>query len=362
MKILFISPHPGFGGASTANQTIAEMLCEEGHEVLYVNEYNENFETKKYNISKFPIHQNRITKQYKTFKFITEYNPDYILLGIPHIGIYYFLLFVFIRLIRGISVGYIFHSLSLGTSIKDVILERLISISTIGASSLFFVSNYTRMAWNNFLTIRMSNKQKYVIYNAIKIPSIIYKNSNHKNISFVGRLSSEKRPDLFCKIAKSLSNEKLNFIIWGDGELYNSLKEEYGEFVSFRGYTNNIEKIYKETDLLCVTSLFENCPMCILEAFSYKIPCITTKVGGIPEIIQAGINGEFLEVENYSESFLNAFKKITLNYKNYQDGCYITINKFKTTSISKEWTKVLNKDYNSKNYEGVDKGSMVINK
>lgn len=341
MKILFISPHPGFGGASTANQTIAEMISEEGYEVLYVNEYNEDFETEKFNISKFPIHKYRITKQHKTLKFITEYNPDYILLGIPHIGIYYFLLFTFIRLKRKIPIGYIFHSLSLGTSIKDAILERLISISTIGASSLLFVSNYTKMTWNNFFTIRMSNKQKHVIYNAIKIPNITNKNNKHKNISFVGRLSPEKRPDLFCKIAKSLSNEKLNFIIWGDGELYNSLKEEYSEFVSFRGYTNNIDNIFKETDLLCVTSLFENCPMCILEALSYKIPCITTNVGGIPEIIQVGVNGEFLEVENYSESFLNAYKKIILNYNNYQDGCYLTINKFKTTSISKEWAKVL---------------------
>ena len=89
MKIIIISPHPGFGGASTANQNIAKSLMIAGHQIVYMDEYfPKELESKSnLHIDYYPIHQNGIRKQIETYKYIKSLNPDFIILGMPIIGV-----------------------------------------------------------------------------------------------------------------------------------------------------------------------------------------------------------------------------------------------------------------------------------
>ena len=80
--------------------------------------------------------------------------------------------------------------------------------------------------------------------------------------------------------------------------------------VTFEGWVAGENKI----DLLNWAKLFilpsfnEGLPIAILEAMSYKMPIISSSVGGIPEIVKDGVNGSIVTPGNDEEIF-KAIKK-----------------------------------------------------
>jgi len=58
-----------------------------------------------------------------------------------------------------------------------------------------------------------------------------------------------------------------------------------GEAVTFAGYRQDIEKVIRALDVFVMASVAEGMPRVLLEAMAARVPCIATRVGGIPEII-----------------------------------------------------------------------------
>lgn len=90
---------------------------------------------------------------------------------------------------------------------------------------------------------------------------------------------------------------QINIVGTGD-ELRNVKKqvETIGkeDSVRFWGKVDHrrIEKIYHETDVLVVPSIWpENQPVTITEAMAARIPVIASNVGGIPELVEDGVTG-----------------------------------------------------------------------
>ena len=46
-----------------------------------------------------------------------------------------------------------------------------------------------------------------------------------------------------------------------------------------------------DTDIFVISSVLEGQPMCLVEAMAHGCPIVTTAVGGIPELIEDGVNG-----------------------------------------------------------------------
>lgn len=143
-----------------------------------------------------------------------------------------------------------------------------------------------------------SNRIDYVP-NAVKGPTKlgrrVAQDPGEVNISFVGRLSREKRPELFVELASRLCAElpdvNLKFRMAGDGPLRESVQKLMGERslngsrFSLLGELPNPSDLYNDTDLLVSTSQYEGTPNVILEAMAYGIPVVAPAVGGIPELI-----------------------------------------------------------------------------
>lgn len=53
--------------------------------------------------------------------------------------------------------------------------------------------------------------------------------------------------------------------------------------------------IYKACDVMALPSLSEGLPNVILEAMAFGVPVVASQVGGVPEIIDHGINGLLIE-------------------------------------------------------------------
>lgn len=106
------------------------------------------------------------------------------------------------------------------------------------------------------------------------------------------------------------SNPELNIklILVSDGKLrpeLEALAESHAVTgrVIFTGYLDRgqINNWYRMSDIYILNSRNEGCPNVVLEAMSYGLPVIATKVGGTRQIIDDGINGFLLKRGDYSK-------------------------------------------------------------
>ena len=332
MNIIFLSPHRNLGGALSANINMARSLQMAGHKVFFFNEYVKEINGLQNDI--FPIHQNGFFHQFRSYRYLKSKKPDVIIIGVSGLGVI-LLISLFLFRANNVKVAQIFHSLSLGTSFRDRIIDLIQSMVSIVCTHLIFVSNYTLKSWSKFFTIRMFNKNNYVVYNAIATVPFISERNCVKTIGFVGRFSLEKQPALFAEVAKIMhSNAGLHFEAWGNGPLLDECINKYSDYVDFKGASFNHETIYQNIDILVLTSKFENCPMVILEAAARGIPCIAPNVGGIPEIIQHNKNG--LLYDNYSvENIVKCIETMIPSYKRYSNCAQDYVNAFSLDHQSK---------------------------
>jgi colanic acid/amylovoran biosynthesis glycosyltransferase len=116
----------------------------------------------------------------------------------------------------------------------------------------------------------------------------------------VGRLVPAKGQHLLVdaigRIARTGRSIRLRLV--GDGIDRDSLKSQVKELgledqVVFEGAVNQdrIRALYARADCFCIPSFAEGIPVVLMEAMAMEIPCISTHITGIPELIQSGING-----------------------------------------------------------------------
>ncbi len=80
--------------------------------------------------------------------------------------------------------------------------------------------------------------------------------------------------------------------------------------VSFLGFIPNAAELIPQFDISLLTSQSEGLPQFLYESFLHKVPVVSTNVGGIPEIIEDGVNGM---LSNPYESHSLADKLIALS-------------------------------------------------
>jgi glycosyltransferase involved in cell wall biosynthesis len=118
-------------------------------------------------------------------------------------------------------------------------------------------------------------------------------------IGFVGRVSEEKGlKDLVeaVDILRDGTNPNVKVYIVGTGRQENELKklvDQKGmkENIVFLGFQEDVEGWILASDVSVLPSLTEGTPMSLLEAMSYAKPVIASNVGGIPKVINNGVNG-----------------------------------------------------------------------
>jgi glycosyltransferase involved in cell wall biosynthesis len=109
----------------------------------------------------------------------------------------------------------------------------------------------------------------------------------------VGRLTPEKRFDLFLEIIASLRREgvaDLEAVIAGDGVSRDALERQAAELgladrVRFLGNVADMPPLYQSADVLLLTSEIDGTPNVILEAMACGLPVVATNVGGVRAIV-----------------------------------------------------------------------------
>lgn len=131
-----------------------------------------------------------------------------------------------------------------------------------------------------------------------------------KKILFVGRLHPVKGVRYLLYAMKIVHEEmpEAKLILVGDGEERDNLKDltdslGIRECVNFVGKVphERIPDYMHQADIFVLSSLSESFGLVNLEAMACGLPIVATRVGGLPDIIEEGVNGYLVEAEDYRE-------------------------------------------------------------
>ncbi len=121
----------------------------------------------------------------------------------------------------------------------------------------------------------------------------------------VGRLNDQKDPLTFVKGASLVAQEypEVQFALVGDGPLKDEV-EAYIQDLGLKdqmhclGWRENAYKLVPIADIISLTSRWEGLPYVLLEAMAWSRPVVATAVNGCPEVVQDGINGYLVPVND----------------------------------------------------------------
>ena len=134
---------------------------------------------------------------------------------------------------------------------------------------------------------------------------------------YVGRLSAEKQIERIKPVLDAIPNACLALV--GDGPYRNQLEKIFENTkTNFIGYLsgNELASAYASGDIFLFPSSTETLGLVLLEAMAAGCPVIGANKGGIPDIINDGVNGCLYnpdENDNGEKSLINATKKILLD-------------------------------------------------
>ena len=196
-------------------------------------------------------------------------------------------------------------------------------------------------------------------------------------ISFICRISAQKRPHLLIKIIQKLKETRKDFlcVIAGDGEMLNEIKskaKKYGlnDFIVFIGNIKETKEIYAISDITLNCSIKEGLALTSYESLAMGVPVISSDVGGQKELIndEVGVivpcmqNEEDILKFDYKEeeieNYVKAINKVIDNINLYKEKCRAHIlNGFTIKQMNNTINKIIEQIYISPNKEKISNGN-----
>ena len=119
-------------------------------------------------------------------------------------------------------------------------------------------------------------------------------------VLYFGRYSEEKGVKTLIDVCKELP--EIQFVFAGKGPLEQELRGISNiRSVGFKTGSELEELIQKARFSVYPSEWYENCPFSVMESQMYGTPILGANIGGIPELIRPGENGELFESGNKNE-------------------------------------------------------------
>jgi glycosyltransferase involved in cell wall biosynthesis len=204
--------------------------------------------------------------------------------------------------------------------------------------------------WKNAINHFCWAENVKVLNNPVKlnVNDISIRNRDRVNILFMGEFDSRKGLIDLLETALMLKKNGNNFTLslCGKGSL-NAYIEKFVEDNSIRdnivnhGWVSGEKKVdlLKDTDIFVLPSYKEGVPIAILEAFSFGIPVISTKISGIPELVIDNRNGFLITPGDRVSLYLKILQLIENPELRHQFGSnnFSDVKKYSVEIISLQW-------------------------
>lgn len=145
-----------------------------------------------------------------------------------------------------------------------------------------------------------------VLHNGVPIPEKPCSPCSHQGVLFLGRLDARKSPDVLLRASKDVLGAcpGMRIVLGGDGDIdrYKALAKELGiaDRCDFLGWVagEDKERLFDQAGIYCLPSKNEAMPMSVMEAMARGVPVISTRVGGVPQLIDDGVDGLLMDVDD----------------------------------------------------------------
>jgi L-malate glycosyltransferase len=314
MKILQLVTKRQYRGAEVACATFSEEFVKIGHNVCFVGLYKAPETSLSVKGAKnIDLNINRkgfsFSGLLKLFKIIWNENPDILHANGSDTLKYLVMIKLFfpnkILFYRNISLVSKWIGNSRGKLFfYKLLFSRVDFVTSVGiASRDDIISTFdlhpdkVKVISRGIIINHINSIQEDLINRDHEIISILDARKNSVLIH-VGNFSKEKNHDLLINSFKLIleRNPTSILILLGIGYLLNDMQKKVNSLgiqhsVFFLGVQRNMAFWYKKSSILLLTSSIEGVPGVILEAASFKIPAVSTNVGGVQECVINGKTG-----------------------------------------------------------------------
>ena len=173
-------------------------------------------------------------------------------------------------------------------------------------------------------------------------------------VGMVGRISPQKAPDVFVKMAKHVKDEVPNahFIVVGNGNQEDEIRKyaednDFSNSLHITGWVDNPMSYVELFDVACLLSRWEGFGLALPEYMMAGKPIVARRVDAIPNIIRNGENGLLVEVDDdigASKAVLRILREDGLRKKIVAQGLEDVHNRFNARRVSEEHSKLFNKE------------------
>ena len=315
-----ITCYPSVGGSGVIATELGKLLAEKGHEIHFItssipfrltksmsNIFFHQVEVNHYSVFQYPPYD--IALANKMAQVIKREGLDilHVHYAIPHA-----VCAILGKQMAKSSVGIVttLHGTDITVLGFDPSLTDAIKFGIEQSDRVTTVSHALKKQTNELIE---SDQSLDVIHNFIdervyrKVPAESLKQDYNieegdKVLVHVSNFRRVKRvQDVINSFALIRKKVKSKLLLVGDGPEMSTICQQVAELelkedVLFLGKKNNLEEIYSISDVMLLLSEKESFGLVALEAMACGVPCIGTNVGGIPEVIDNGVNGYICEV------------------------------------------------------------------
>lgn len=172
------------------------------------------------------------------------------------------------------------------------------------ASAVVCVSDGIRKGYGRDVRARAT-----VIHNFIQLPSARTRRPGHPvRVLMAARMGHRKGVDVFLEVCRLLRDRKVDVEAclvggWDSARDQQQAMEmirsnQLESMVEDRGIVEDMGPVYAETDILLLPARQDPLPRVIMEAMGHGLPVVSTRVDGIPEMVEEGVTGFLADSED----------------------------------------------------------------
>lgn len=292
------------GGAEIMCETLSNCLKSIGHEVMVVSLYNKETviteRLKKKGLKVIFLNKKKgfdLACIKNLRQVINNYGPDVI-----HTHLYS---------VKYAILATIFSRKAIIHTIHNVAEKETGYIDRRFNEIFYRTGKVIPVALSDLVRLTVEKEYKlnsvHVILNGVNLSSCIPKEDydicQDFQIINIARFSEQKNHHRLIAAFEMLEKEYKNvkLILIGDGELKEEIVKEVNNSsvcnkVTFLGLQKDVYPFLNKSDCFALSSDFEGIPMTVIEAMGTGLPIVSTKVGGLADMIRDGENGMLTEL------------------------------------------------------------------
>jgi len=195
------------------------------------------------------------------------------------------------------------------------------------ADKVIAVSAYTKRILVNRYGI--DSRKIEIVHNGIDSISTVDPGRHHfaksrPMVVFMGRLTGQKGPEYFIKLAQSVLKEipEAIFVVAGNGDLYQELlfttaQKRMTSKMLFSGFVRGKqkEKLLDRADVFVMPSISEPFGLVAVEAAQRATPVIISKTSGVAEVLPSSIQVDFWDIKLMTSNIVQLLSDKNLSQK-----------------------------------------------